>query len=246
MAGDKITNGFRAELVCTEGCHCGNKAVNHHRTAAGCCADKGTAHGGNVKAAHLCQNINYIVFIGLIDDNGILDDLFFLLKTPVGDAAAPTGYRLNIRIQKNGRTIQYVKVQPEDCQEILEQSVIGNEVIERLLYHKEETAYVSPDEIPFIAKQTRIVLENCGKFDAESLDEYLAAGGFEALKKAMFELGRDGVIDEIDKSIAALQKTKDALLSSENNLRLANDKAQDLSIRKLTKNAPSVAEKFNQ
>ena len=33
-----------------------------------------------------------------------------------------------------------------------------------------------PDEIPFIAKQTRIVLENCGKFDAESLDEYLAAG----------------------------------------------------------------------
>ena len=105
-----------------------------------------------------------------------------------------------VRIQKNGRTIQYVKVQPEDCQEIFEQSVLGDEVIERLLYHKGETAYVQPEEIPFIAKQTRIVLENCGRFDAESLDEYLAAGGFEALRKAMFELGRDGVIDEIDKS----------------------------------------------
>ena len=105
-----------------------------------------------------------------------------------------------VRIQKNGRTIQYVKVQPEDCQEIFEQSVIGDEVIERLLYHKGETAYVQPEEIPFIAKQTRIVLENCGRFDAESLDEYLAAGGFEALRKAMFELGRDGVIDEVDKS----------------------------------------------
>ena len=92
-----------------------------------------------------------------------------------------------VRIQKNGRTIQYVKVQPEDCQEIFEQSVLGDEVIERLLYHKGETAYVQPDEIPFIAKQTRIVLENCGKFDAESLDEYLAAGGFEALRKAMFD-----------------------------------------------------------
>ena len=51
-------------------------------------------------------------------------------------------------------------------------------------------------------------------------------------------------IEEIDKSIAHLNKIKDALTSSSNQLRLANDKAQDLSIRKLTKNAPSVAEKF--
>ena len=105
-----------------------------------------------------------------------------------------------VRIQKDGKVVQYVKVQPEDCQDIFEQTVLGNEIIERLLYHKGDQSYVQPDEIPFIAKQTRIVLENCGRFDAESLDEYLAAGGFEALKKAMFELGRDGVIDEVDKS----------------------------------------------
>ena len=99
-----------------------------------------------------------------------------------------------------GKVIQYVKVQPDDCKEILEKSVIGDEIIERLLYKKGDKAYVQPDEIPFIAKQTRIVLENCGKFDAESLDEYLAAGGFAALKKAMFEMTRDQVIDEVDKS----------------------------------------------
>ena len=51
-------------------------------------------------------------------------------------------------------------------------------------------------------------------------------------------------IAEIDKTIDHLQKTKDALLSSENNLRLANNKAEDLSIKKLTKNAPSVREMF--
>lgn len=51
-------------------------------------------------------------------------------------------------------------------------------------------------------------------------------------------------IDEIDKTINHLQKTKEALLSSENNLRLANNKAEDLSIKKLTKNAPSVREMF--
>ena len=105
-----------------------------------------------------------------------------------------------VRIQKGDKVIQYVKVQPDDCESIVEKSVIGDEIIERLLYHKADTAYVSPDEIPFIAKQTRIVLENCGKFDSESLDEYLAAGGFKALQKAMNELGRDGVIDEVDKS----------------------------------------------
>lgn len=53
-------------------------------------------------------------------------------------------------------------------------------------------------------------------------------------------------IDEIDKTITHLQKTKDALLSSENNLRLANNKADDLSIKKLTKNAPAVKEMFEQ
>ena len=52
-------------------------------------------------------------------------------------------------------------------------------------------------------------------------------------------------IEEIDKTIDHLEKTKKALLSSENNLRLANNKAQeDLTIKKLTKNAPSIAEKF--
>lgn len=53
-------------------------------------------------------------------------------------------------------------------------------------------------------------------------------------------------IDEIDKTITHLQKTKDALLSSENNLRLANNKADDLSIKKLTKNAPAVREMFEK
>lgn len=53
-------------------------------------------------------------------------------------------------------------------------------------------------------------------------------------------------IDEIDKTITHLQKTKDTLLSSENNLRLANNKADDLSIKKLTKNAPAVREMFEE
>lgn len=53
-------------------------------------------------------------------------------------------------------------------------------------------------------------------------------------------------IDEIDKTINHLQKTKEALLGSENNLRLANNKADDLTVKKLTKNNPTMAAKFEE
>jgi len=62
-----------------------------------------------------------------------------------------------------------------------------------------------------------------------------------------FELGSRKfltAIDEIDKSINHLQKTKDALLSTDRNLRLANDKAQDVTIKRLTRNNPTMAKKF--
>ena len=55
---------------------------------------------------------------------------------------------------------------------------------------------------------------------------------------------RNYAIDEIDKSINHLQKTKDALLGADRNLRLANDKAQDVTIKKLTRKNPTMAEKF--
>lgn len=53
-------------------------------------------------------------------------------------------------------------------------------------------------------------------------------------------------IEEIDKTISHLQKTKEALVSSENNLRLANDKAENLTVKKLTRNNPTMAEKFKE
>jgi len=53
-------------------------------------------------------------------------------------------------------------------------------------------------------------------------------------------------IKEIDESIKRLNKVKDALLSSENNLRIANRKAQDVTIKKLTKDNPTMADKFKE
>ena len=56
----------------------------------------------------------------------------------------------------------------------------------------------------------------------------------------------DTAIEEIDKTMQHLQKIKDNLLGSKNQLRLANDKAEDLSIKKLTSGSPSIAKKFEE
>ncbi|UWP59756.1 NADH-ubiquinone oxidoreductase-F iron-sulfur binding region domain-containing protein [Ruminococcus gauvreauii] len=105
-----------------------------------------------------------------------------------------------VRIQKGDNVIQYIKVQPDDCADIFEKSVRRDEVIEELLYKQKEKVYRHPDEIPFIAKQTRVVLENCGKYDAVSLNEYIASGGFSAFARALFEMKPEDVVEEIDKS----------------------------------------------
>ncbi len=70
---------------------------------------------------------------------------------------------------------------------------------------------------------------------------------FKRAFKRNYDLARDKfikAIDEIDKTIDHLQKTKEALLSSENNLRLANNKAEDLTIKSLTKNSPTMKTVF--
>ncbi len=105
-----------------------------------------------------------------------------------------------VRIQKGDKVVQYTKVSVDAVSDIFERSVVGDDIIESLLYTQKGQSYKAPDEIPFIAKQTRIVLENCGKYDSESFDEYLASGGFKALEKALFELQPSDIVDEIDKS----------------------------------------------
>ncbi|MGO5114836.1 NADH-ubiquinone oxidoreductase-F iron-sulfur binding region domain-containing protein [Candidatus Avoscillospira sp. LCP25S3_F1] len=103
-----------------------------------------------------------------------------------------------VRIQKGDKVIQLVRVKEEDCQEVFERCVLGDEVLDHHTYRQNGIFYPKPEEIPFMAKQTRIALENCGKLDAESLEEYIAAGGFSALEKALFELQPSDVVDIVD------------------------------------------------
>ena len=96
---------------------------------------------------------------------------------------------------------QYIRVKPEDCAEIFERTVLHGEPVERLFYENQNgKACPKPEDIPFMAGQTRVVLEHCGNIDAVSLDEYIAVGGYDALAKAIFDMTPDQVVDEIDRS----------------------------------------------
>ncbi len=95
---------------------------------------------------------------------------------------------------------QYVHVQIEDCKEIVDRTVLAGQPVERLFYRDHDELCPHPDDIPFLNQQTRIVLENCGQINAESIDEYIAAGGFQAMAKAFFDMTPQDVIDEVTKS----------------------------------------------
>ena len=84
--------------------------------------------------------------------------------------------------------ILYIHVKPEDCHEIIEKTVLGGEIIDRLVYHLDGVAYPRQEDIPFYKGQKRVVLENCGTSDAEDIEEYIAKGGYAAFEKALFEM----------------------------------------------------------
>lgn len=93
----------------------------------------------------------------------------------------------------------YKKVQVEDVREIVEQHFLKGRPVERLMYKSpltDELVHKS-SEVDYFQKQVKIVLANCGNIDPESIEEYIAVGGYEALGKAVTEMTPDTVLNEI-------------------------------------------------
>ena len=103
-----------------------------------------------------------------------------------------------VRIEPHGWL--YTKVKIDDCDEIVEKSIVNDEYVDRLAYKKDGVIYREQEEIPFYKKQTRIVLEHCGHIDATSIKEYFAIGGYSAFEKALFDMSADDIITEIETS----------------------------------------------
>jgi NADP-reducing hydrogenase subunit HndC len=95
----------------------------------------------------------------------------------------------------------YVNVKPEDVKEIVAKHILKGEIVKRLLYkEKAEVETKAIEDTNFFKKQTRVALKNCGIIDPESIDEYIASDGYQALAKVLTQMKPQEVIDLIKKS----------------------------------------------
>lgn len=90
----------------------------------------------------------------------------------------------------------------ENIEAVVQQLLIEQKPIEELLLFADsrEKPFVKAGEDPFFKKQLKIALKDCGEINPESLDDYLAAGGYEALEKALFRMSPEEVISEVKHS----------------------------------------------
>jgi NADH-quinone oxidoreductase subunit F len=166
------------------------------------CAGTGCVSSGSLaihsRLAALMQehNIPCSVELAAEDENGGIHGDFVGIKKSGCHGFCEMGPL--VLIEPDG--FLYTKVKLDDCEEIVEKTIVGKKAIDRLAYQKNGVSYPRRDEIPFYKKQTRVVLEQCGRINAESIAEYIAAGGYLAFEKALFDMTREQIIAEISDS----------------------------------------------
>ncbi|WP_003542597.1 NADH-quinone oxidoreductase subunit NuoF [Desulfotomaculum nigrificans] len=95
----------------------------------------------------------------------------------------------------------YTKVQASDVPEIVASHLVGGQAVERLLYRDGAGKTCrTPKEIPFYAKQTRLLLANCGYIDPEQIADYVAVGGYRSLVQVLQHMAPEQVIEEVQQS----------------------------------------------
>jgi len=98
--------------------------------------------------------------------------------------------------------ILYQRVKAKDVAEIVSETVAAGEVIDRLLYVDPTTKqkFVYESEVPFYSQQERLLLDDNAKIAPDSLEDYLAIGGYAALHKALFQMSPEDILEEVKKS----------------------------------------------
>ena len=178
------------------------RALSYQKRQILLCAGTGCIAGGALKLYDYfkeeCARRGLDIYVGLTQENEVED-----VTEPKGDGvylkkSGCHGFcEMGPLVQIEPEGILYTHVQLEDCDEIIEKTILKGEVVERLLYELDGVKYSKHSDIPFYHRQHRIVLENCGTTDAEDIDEYLARDGYVAFEKALFEMTDEAICKEI-------------------------------------------------
>ncbi len=121
-----------------------------------------------------------------------------ILKTSGCQGLCAKGVKVLIRPEE----IAYQRVTPQDVPEIVETTLVSGVVVDRLVYQDPVSgeSCVHKNEVPFYQGQDPIVLRKLDLIDPESLDDYLALGGYRSLRKVLFSMTPEEVVDQVERS----------------------------------------------
>jgi len=93
----------------------------------------------------------------------------------------------------------YIRVTPEDAAEIVEEHFLKGRPVRRLLWESPDARRIAEGKklVPFFEKQQKVVLSNCGEIDPETIEEFIAVGGYEALGRALAESTPEELVETI-------------------------------------------------
>lgn len=159
------------------------------------CAGTGCVAGGALDI--------YEEFQRLLEKDGLKDQVELIKETEeisLKKSGCPGLCEAGPLVRVEPGDILYTKVKVEDCKDIIQETFVEDRAVDRLFLRIDDEVYPYQHSIPFYINQSRLVLEDCGEVDPESIQDYIARGGYLALAKALEEMTSQEVCDEIVKA----------------------------------------------
>ena len=179
----RIENPDKLEDVCQS-----LRQVRKDQVGVFVCADMGCRANGALKVADAFKNA--------ISKNG------FSVKVALKQTGCQGFCQRGPLVICQPSGTLYQKVKASDAEEIVAETIAKNKVVNRLLYTDPKTKkkITRNDDVPFYAKQQRIVMQENGRIDPMSIEDYIAVGGYSALSRVLSSMTPEQVIDEIERS----------------------------------------------
>jgi len=172
------------------------KSLEKQTTKVLVCAGTGCIAGGSLDI--------YKKIKELVNEKGLLVDVDLLKEEEEGIGVKKSGCHgfceAGPLVRIEPYKYLYLHVRLEDCEDIVNDTLINGVPVERLLYKSNNKIYKTQEEIPFYQKQTRVVLGNCGHIDAENIQEYISKDGYKAAAMALTSMEPKEICKQISDS----------------------------------------------
>ncbi|MCL2111946.1 MAG: 4Fe-4S binding protein [Clostridiales bacterium] len=172
-----------------------DRYASAHKKRVVICAGTGCVANGALKV--------YDRFLEVVKERGISVDIALEEEVKGDYSLAQSGCQgfcqMGLLVTVFPESILYVKVKPDDVEDIVDKTLMGDGVVERLLYTVPESdkTIAKHDDIPFYSRQQRFLLSLCGNIDANCIDEYISHGGYFMARRAVLEMDAKQICDEI-------------------------------------------------